>query len=99
MEQRCRPMGSHILLGLVLITLCAVASGHQRLVCPPPRSPGVGLKTYPCGNDGDASQPAFVLQPGPNTIVWEEAVAHWHSPTRFALSQDGADLGFETYVL
>jgi len=86
----------------LISALAPGASAHSRWVCPPPRDPGVGLKSYPCGGSPPSSshsQPPFALSPGPNTLVFEEAVPHYAAPSRIALSLDGADAGFESCVL
>ena len=88
-----------ILLGACLLSVVASAAAHSRLVCPPPRNSGVGLKSYPCGSALDGQQPAFSVAPGPFTVVWEEAVAHRGAPARLALSLDGSDDGFELCTL
>ena len=75
------------------------AAAHSRWVCPLPRNPGVGLKSYPCGDSGDNTQNPLVIAPGPLTVVWEEAVYHRAAPARIALSLDGSDTGFEECVL
>ena len=66
--------------------MCSVALGHARLVCPPPRSPDTGAKLGPCGHPDDPTVEPLVLEPGLNTIVWEESVYHYAAPARLALS-------------
>ena len=84
---------------LLLAALCACAAAHSRWVCPPPRDASVGLKSGPCGGAADSGMPPMVLQPGPMTVVWEEAVGHAGAPARIALSLDGTDDGTEQCVL
>jgi len=68
------------------------ARGHARLACPAPWSPATGAKLGPCGGEpapggggGGGRRPA-VLQPGLNTVVWEESIYHFAAPTRLALA-------------
>jgi len=79
--------------------LLGSAAGHTRLVCPPPRSGETGAKVGPCDAPDNPTQPAFELQPGLNTITWEESIPHPQAPARIALSLDGSDEGFEHCVL
>lgn len=74
------------------------AEAHVRFTCPPPRSDRTNEKVGPC-DAADNGMPAFELQPGLNTIKWEETINHPGAPTRFALSLDGVDDGYEDCVL
>ena len=65
-----------MLRAALLAALAACGAAHSRWVCPPPRDASVGLKTGPCGGDAGAhAAPPMPLQPGPLTVVWEEAVS------------------------
>jgi hypothetical protein len=78
----------------VACACCARAAAHARWVCPPPRDASLGLKLGPCGGADAATDgathapPPLTVQPGPLTVVWEEAVPHAGSPARIALSVD-----------
>ena len=75
------------LLAGMLAGLLAGVRGHARLVCPAPWSPATGAKIGPCGGEADdGSRRPAVLQPGLNTIVWEESIYHFAAPTRLALA-------------
>ena len=81
--------------------LAGGADAHARLVCPPPRSPETGAKQGACGGfPDDPGLPPTPLQPGLQTIVWEESIYHYAAPARLALSWGGdAASDFEECVL
>ena len=85
----------------LLLLMCAdLVWCHARLVCPPPRSPDTGAKFGPCGHEDDPTMEAFALEPGLQTIVWEESIYHFAAPARLALSYGGDDAdSFEGCVL
>jgi len=65
-----------------------------------PRTSESGLKTYPCGGisffaDG---HPVTTLNPGKQTLQFEETISHTGAPFRIALSIDSDDL-FDQFVL
>ena len=63
------------------------ARAHARLVCPAPWSAETGAKAGPCPPGGlGPDAPVTTLQPGRNTIVWEESIYHFAAPTRLALA-------------
>jgi len=74
---------------MLLLMLPDLVLGHARLVCPPPRSPDTGAKMGPCGGyKDDATMEALELEPGLQTIVWEESIYHFAAPARLALAFD-----------
>ena len=79
-----------LIAAVAVLTFLPKVSGHARLVCPPPRSPDTGAKSWPCGHPDDLSIEPLRLEPGPNTIVWEESVYHFAAPARLALSSPKA---------
>jgi len=61
---------------------------------------GTGAKFGPCGHEDDPTMEAFALEPGLQTIVWEESIYHFAAPARLALSYGGDDAdSFEGCVL
>jgi len=78
--------------GLLLLPVLLLAAGvpgaraHARLVCPAPWSAETGAKAGPCPGGLGPDAPVTTLQPGRNTVVWEESIYHFAAPTRLALA-------------
>ena len=78
--------------GLLLLPVLLLAAGvpgaraHARLVCPAPWSAETGAKAGPCPGGVGPDAPVTTLQPGRNTVVWEESIYHFAAPTRLALA-------------
>ena len=86
---------------LLLAVLSTTALGHQRLVCPSPRSQLTGAKVAPCDvSIADANgAPVTSFSPGWNTLSFEEVITHYGAPSRVALGLEGKDEGFDNCVL
>eukprot|EP00300_Choanocystis_sp_HF-7_P000269 c10229_g1_i2.p1 GENE.c10229_g1_i2~~c10229_g1_i2.p1 ORF type:complete len:257 (+),score=6.76 c10229_g1_i2:22-792(+) len=78
---------------ILFLGIIAMVNAHSRFVCPAPQDPNTGIKTGPCGSQsGDFNTGSqLVLNPGWNTIVMEESIAHKGAPIRLALSREGSD--------
>jgi len=66
--------------------------GHSRFGCPTPRSSNTGIKSSPCGaQNNDFTGAVQDVQPGPFTVMIEEAINHNGSPWRISLSAESDD--------
>lgn len=64
------------LVAALALLLPSVASGHARLLTPPPRSTSSSLKAPECGGVARTTNPTQLTQGQTLTVSWEETVDH-----------------------